>query len=41
MIAPAVSPDQGFNHLFDGHEPCFIFFRIQSRPPFRTVPWNL
>jgi hypothetical protein len=30
MIPPAVSPDQGFDHLFDGDEPCFIFFRIQS-----------
>ena len=41
MIAPAVSPDQGFDRLFDGDEPCFIFFRIQSWPPFRTVPWIL
>jgi hypothetical protein len=41
MIAPAVSPDQGFNHLFNGDEPCFIFFWIQSWPPFRVVPWNL
>jgi hypothetical protein len=41
MIAPAVSPDQGFDHLFDGDEPCFIFFRIQSWPPFRVVPWSL
>ena len=41
MIAPAVSPDQGFDRLFDGDEPCFIFFLIQSLPPFRAVPRNL
>ena len=41
VIAPSVSPDQGFDQLFDGDEPCFVFFRIQSRSPFRVVPWNL
>ena len=40
MITPAVSPDQGFDHLFYGDEPFFIFLLIQSWPPFRTVPWN-
>lgn len=30
MMTPAVSPNQGFDHLFDGDEPCFIFFLIQS-----------
>jgi hypothetical protein len=41
MIAPAVFPGQGFDHLFDGDEPRFIFCRIHSWPPFRAVPWNL
>ena len=40
MITLAVSPDQGFDHLFDGDEPCFIFFLIQSWPPLRAVPKN-
>ena len=40
-MVPTVSPDQGFDDLFDGDEPCFIFFRIQSWPPFRSVPWKL
>ena len=41
MMTPAVSPDQGFDHLFYGDEPFFIFLLIQSWPPFRTVPWNI
>src|SRR3970040_1226599 len=41
MIPPAASPEQGFDRLFDGGEQCFIFFLIQSWPPFRAVPWNL
>lgn len=41
MIPPAVTPERGFDHLFDGGEQCFIFFLIQSWPPFRAVPWNL
>jgi len=41
MTTPAVSADRGFDHSFDGDEQCFIFFLIQSWPPFPTVPWNL
>jgi hypothetical protein len=41
MISPAVSPERGFDHLFDGGEQCFIFSLIQSWPPLRAVPWNL
>ena len=40
MITPVVSPGQGFDQLFDGDEPCFIFFLIQSWPPLRAVPKN-
>jgi hypothetical protein len=38
MITRAVSPDRGFDRLFDGDDQCFIFFLIQSSPPFGTVP---
>jgi hypothetical protein len=41
MTTPAVSTDRGFDRSFDGDEQCFIFFLIQSWPPFPTVPWNL
>jgi hypothetical protein len=34
MTTPAVSPDRGFDRSFDGDEQCFIFFLIQSWPPF-------
>lgn len=38
MTTSLVSPGQGFDDLFDGDEPRFIFFLIQSWPPFRTIP---
>lgn len=40
MIPPVVSPGQGFDQLFDGDEPCFIFILIQSWPPLGAVPKN-
>jgi hypothetical protein len=38
MITRAGSPEHGFDRLFDGEDQCFIFFLIQSSPPFGAVP---